>query len=96
MKRVVPWSNDEDQRLLELAQAGLSLPEIAVEMGRSISGVRWRAEKLQIKIARGANGMASSAMGKRLGSATLSLSERAEAFRHSVSASVTGVKAKAK
>ena len=66
MKRIIPWSNNEDQRLRELALAGLNLPAIAVELGRSTSGVRWRAEKLLIKIARGTNGMAAAAIVKRI------------------------------
>ena len=59
MKQHLPWSSDEDQRLRELAQSGLGLPEIAREMNRSKSAVRRNALKLQIAIASSPNGMTS-------------------------------------
>ena len=52
-----PWTTDEDVKLRKLAQAGLSLTEIASEVDRSVSSVRVRAIKLDIAIARDLNGM---------------------------------------
>jgi hypothetical protein len=87
----VPWSNAEDKRLRELAQAGLSFVEIAAEMRRSTSMVRRHAEILQIKIARGANVMKSTSMAERLTRlATSSPSERTRELQCSVSASKIG------
>ena len=51
------WTPDELERLRELAQAGMSLTELAREMGRSMSSIRTRAEKLNITIARDMNRM---------------------------------------
>lgn len=64
--RNAKWSEIEDIRLRELAKAGLSSAEIAVEMNRSASSVRSHAENLQIKIARGANVLSSASMAGRL------------------------------
>ena len=50
------WTLDEDERLRKLALAGLSLRELALEMGRGTSSVRVRAIKLDIAIARDLNG----------------------------------------
>ena len=52
-----PWTTEEDRQLRKLAQAGLSLTEIAREVGRNQSSVRARAIKLDIAIARDLNGM---------------------------------------
>ena len=52
-----PWTTEEDRQLRKLAQAGLSLTEIAREVGRNQSSVRVRAIKLDIAIARDLNGM---------------------------------------
>jgi hypothetical protein len=43
------WTLDEDERLRKLALAGLSLRELALEMGRAM--------KLDVAIARDLNGM---------------------------------------
>jgi hypothetical protein len=51
------WTLDEDERLRNLALAGLSLRELALEMGRGTSSVRVRAMKLDVAIARDLNGM---------------------------------------
>ena len=51
------WTSDDDARLRKLASVGLSLTEIALEMGRRVSSVRSRAIKLDIAIARDRNGM---------------------------------------
>lgn len=51
------WTTDELERLRRLAQAGMSLTELAREMGRSMSSIRTRAEKLNITIARDMNRM---------------------------------------
>ena len=52
-----PWTADDDKQLRKLAQAGLSLRELALELGRSTSSVRTRALKLEVAIARDLNGM---------------------------------------
>jgi len=51
----VPWSKDEDQRLRDLAQSGLSTEDIAIQMNRSKSAIRENAERLEITIASGRN-----------------------------------------
>jgi hypothetical protein len=51
------WTLDEDERLRKLALAGLSLRDLALEMGRSASSIRVRAIKLDVAIARDLNGM---------------------------------------
>ena len=51
------WTTDELEGLRELAQAGMSLTELAREMARSMSSIRTRAEKLNITIARDMNRM---------------------------------------
>lgn len=53
----IPWSTDEDRRLFELAQSGLSFGEIALRINRSRSVIRRHAEKLKIKVAAERNGM---------------------------------------
>jgi hypothetical protein len=58
-----PWSSDEDERLRKLARSGLSLVEIADEVGRSKSAVYARAVKLNIAIARDRNPMRRPASG---------------------------------
>ena len=50
------WTDDDDFQLRKLAQSGLSLTEIALEMSRNASTVRARALKLNIAIARDRNG----------------------------------------
>ena len=52
----IPWSTDDDQRLRELAQSGLSFAEMARQMNRSRSVIRSHAEKLKIAVARGQSG----------------------------------------
>jgi hypothetical protein len=51
------WSQDDDERLRQLALSGLSLAAVADEMERSKSAVRFRALKLKIAIARDRNAM---------------------------------------
>ena len=51
------WTPDEDAELRTLALAGLSLAEISQKIGRPITGVRARAARLEIAIARDQNGM---------------------------------------
>jgi DNA-binding IclR family transcriptional regulator len=46
------WSPDEDDRLRNLARSGLSVTEIAHELGRNRTSVYRRAAKLKIVIAR--------------------------------------------
>ena len=55
MRATVPWSKDEDQRLRDLAQSGLSTEDIAIQMNRSKSAIRENAERLEITIASGRN-----------------------------------------
>jgi hypothetical protein len=52
-----PWSQEEDDRLQKLALSGLSLAEIAAQMGRGKSSVRTRALKMNVAIARDRNPM---------------------------------------
>jgi hypothetical protein len=47
-----PWTAADTDRLRQLASAGLSLPEIVIEMERSKNAVRIWAEKLNIVIAK--------------------------------------------
>jgi hypothetical protein len=47
------WPEEADKRTSELARAGLSLTEIAREMGLTVWNVRIRANKLGISVARG-------------------------------------------
>ena len=51
------WTPDEDAELRTLALAGLSLAEISQKIGRPKTGVRSRAARLEIAIARDQNGM---------------------------------------
>ena len=51
----MPWSKDEDQRLRDLAQSGLSTEDIATQMNRSKSAIRENAERPEITIASGRN-----------------------------------------
>jgi hypothetical protein len=53
----VPWSSEEDNRLRKLAISGLSLVDIAAQMGRNKSSVRARALKMKVAIARDRNPM---------------------------------------
>jgi hypothetical protein len=53
----VRWSPAEDEQLRRLALSGLSLAEIAAQMERSKSSVRYRALNLKIAIARDRNPM---------------------------------------
>ena len=53
--RATAWSKDEDQRLRDLAQSGLSTEDIATQMNRSKSAIRENAERLEITIASGRN-----------------------------------------
>jgi hypothetical protein len=54
------WSQEDDERLRQLAISGLSLAALAAEMERSKSSVRFRALKLEIAIARDRNAMQRS------------------------------------
>ena len=65
MRRGLPWTDDEDRRLRELARAGLSYVEIALEMRRSTSMVRRHAEKLKIKVANGRKGTTAAMNARR-------------------------------
>jgi transposase len=47
-----PWEMTDTERLRALAAAGLSVPEIAVEMERSRNAIRDWAERLNIAIAK--------------------------------------------
>jgi transposase-like protein len=47
-----PWSPEDDDRLRGLALSGLSVTEIAHELGRNRSSVYRRAASLKIVIAR--------------------------------------------
>ena len=49
--RGVPWSTGDDERVRDLAQRGLSLGDIAIQMNRSISVIYNHARKLRIAIA---------------------------------------------
>ncbi len=49
----LPWSEDDDQRLRDLAQSGLDFSEIALQMSRSNSVIRRHAERLNISVASG-------------------------------------------
>ena len=60
------WTPAEDVRLRALALAGLSLAEISQQIGRSKGGVRDRAARLKIAIARDQNGAQKKARFKRL------------------------------
>jgi IS30 family transposase len=51
MSSGAPWSQDEDQRLRDLALSGLPVQEIALRMNRSSSVIRRHAERLKINIA---------------------------------------------
>jgi hypothetical protein len=53
----IPWSDEEDQYLRDLAKSGLSLTEIAHQMRRGVSSVRGRALKITVAIARDRNPM---------------------------------------
>lgn len=66
MRQVVLWTHTEDATLRELAIVGLSLAEISKQMGRPKSGVRTRAVKLQIAIAKDENGMRKRTMLRQL------------------------------
>lgn len=55
--RVRFWTSDDDDRLRKLALAGLSVTQLALELGRSASSVPARAIKLDIAIARDPNGV---------------------------------------
>jgi len=93
------WSVNEDVRLRQLAQAGFSIPEIAADMRKSKSAVRRHAGELQLKIARGVNGITRALLEERLSRSSSSLaspSERLTELRHSVSASQVSRKTKAK
>jgi hypothetical protein len=57
------WTPGEDAKLRELALVGLSLAEIAQQIGRPKAGVRNRAGRLKIAIARDQNGMQKKARG---------------------------------
>jgi hypothetical protein len=57
MSRNIPWSDEEDQQLRNLALSGFSLAQIAHQMVRSKSSVRSRALKIEIAIARDRNPM---------------------------------------
>jgi hypothetical protein len=91
------WSSDEDAQLRKLAQAGLSVSEIATDIRRSNSMVRRRADKLQIKIAGGLNGVVRAALEERLdrSSAALRASDKLQAS-DSLSVSEIGLKVKAR
>ena len=47
-----PWETSDTERLRALAAAGLSVPEIAVEMQRSRNAIRDWAKKLNIAVAK--------------------------------------------
>jgi hypothetical protein len=47
-----PWSPEDDERLRKLARSGLSVTEIAYEIGRNRTSVSRRAAKLKIVMAR--------------------------------------------
>jgi IS30 family transposase len=51
MSNGVSWSADDDQRICDLARAGLSLGDIAIQMNRSISVIHRHAQRLRITIA---------------------------------------------
>jgi IS30 family transposase len=51
------WSTEEDEQLRSLARSGLSLTEIARQMERPKSSVRYRAMQIEIAIARDRNAM---------------------------------------
>jgi hypothetical protein len=91
------WSLDEDAQLRKLAQTGLSVPEIAAGIRRSTSVVRRRADKLQINVAGGLNGVVRAAIKERLDRfAAMRPSAKLQATRRSVSVSRIGLKAKIK
>jgi hypothetical protein len=56
----IPWSDEDDQRLRNLAKSGLCLTEIAHQMRRGVSSVRSRALKITVAIARDRNPMQAS------------------------------------
>ena len=62
-KEMKRWSPEEDERLRKIARSGLSLVEIADELGRSKPAVYARAVKLNIVIARDRNPMQRPASG---------------------------------
>lgn len=53
----VPWTDDNDARLRELARSGIGLAEIASLMGRTKGAVRVRVSKLNLAVARQQNPM---------------------------------------
>jgi hypothetical protein len=59
------WTPGEDAKLRALALAGLSLAEISQHIGRPKAGVRDRAGRLEIAIARDQNGMQKRARFKK-------------------------------
>jgi hypothetical protein len=59
MSNGVPWSADDDQRIRDLARAGLSLGDIAIQMNRSISVIHRHAQRLRITIASDRVGLTS-------------------------------------
>lgn len=44
------WSSDEDQRLRALADERYPIDDIAQALGRTVEGVRGRAQKLGIRL----------------------------------------------
>ena len=69
------WTPDENANLRSLAMAGLRLAEISQQIGRSKAGVRDRAARLEIAIARDQNGMQKKAGFKHFRAAWVSPSK---------------------
>ena len=69
------WTPDENANLRSLAMAGLRLAEISQQIGRSKAGVRDRAARLEIAIARDQNGMQKKARFKHYRAAWVSASK---------------------
>ena len=55
MRRAVPWSEEEDRRLRDLARSGIGAKDIAALMDRSTSVICDHAKRLKIAIANDRN-----------------------------------------
>jgi hypothetical protein len=76
------WSQEEDERLRQLAISGLSSAAVAAKMKRSKSSVRFRALKLEIAIARDRNAMQRPTKSEKANAAEAGYIRPAPLVRH--------------